>query len=115
MATLLKTCFSTDENAVAQADVKLMGSTVESLITECDQRKFEEFLLSGSDSPKATRRYCKVSSGIHSQVSSEIFSKVACIIAHNASSALSSEVLKTSLVAYMVCVNVSQETCRPVC
>jgi len=70
MATPLGTYFSTDENAIVQADVKLMGSTVESLIIEFDQRKFEEFLSLGSDRPKATRCYHKVPSGTRSQVSS---------------------------------------------
>jgi len=55
MATPLGTFFSTDENAMAQADVKLIGSTVESFVVEFDQEKFEEFLFSGSKSSKATR------------------------------------------------------------
>ena len=47
-----------------------MGKMVESLIVEFDQAKYEEFLSSGSKSPKA-RQYRKVSSEIRSQVSSK--------------------------------------------
>ena len=64
MATPLVTVFSTDEKVVAQADLKFIGSTVKSLIVEFDQEKFEEFLSSGSISPK-------VSSKTHFQVSLE--------------------------------------------
>ena len=73
MATPLGTTFSTDERVVAQADVTYMGKTVESLIVEFDQAKYEEFLSSGSKSPKA-RAYRRVSSGICSQVLSKILS-----------------------------------------
>ena len=62
MATLFGISFSTDENAVAHADVQLLDKMVESLIVEFDQEKFEEFLSSGSASPKAMRHYRKVSS-----------------------------------------------------
>ena len=55
MATLLGKYFSTDENVVAKADVQLLEKTVESLVIEFDQEKFEEFLFSGSASPKAMR------------------------------------------------------------
>jgi len=40
MATPLETVFSTDKKVVAQADPKLLGSTVESLVVEFDQKKF---------------------------------------------------------------------------
>jgi len=50
MITLLGNSFSTDENVVAQADVKLLGSILESLVVEFDKEKFEEFLSSGSTS-----------------------------------------------------------------
>ena len=53
MATPLGTTFSTDEQVVAQGDVTYMGKTVESLVVEFDQAKYEEFLSSGSKSPKA--------------------------------------------------------------
>jgi len=39
MATLLGTLFSTGENTVAQADVQLLGKTVESLIIENSTKK----------------------------------------------------------------------------
>jgi len=52
MATPLRTSFSTDENAVAQADVRLLRKIVESHIVEFNQGKFEEFLFSGSPAPR---------------------------------------------------------------
>ena len=52
IATLLGTSFSTDENAMAQAVVQLLGKTVESFVTEFDQEKFEKFLSSGSPVPR---------------------------------------------------------------
>ena len=55
MATPLGISFSTDENAVTQADVQLLGRNVESLVVEFDQEKFEEFLSLGSTSPKTMR------------------------------------------------------------
>ena len=112
MATSLKTIFSTDEKFVAQADIKLIESMVKSFVVEFDQEKFKEFLFSGSKNPKATRQYRRVFSETRSQVSSETSPKVACAIAHNASSAIFSEVLKTSRVARTTRVNVSQETRR---
>ena len=51
MTTLLGTSFFTDETAVTQAIVRLLGMTVKTLIVEFDQGKFEEFLSSGSASP----------------------------------------------------------------
>ena len=51
MSTLLGNFSSTDENTVVQADVQLLGKTVESLVIEFDQRKFEYFLQLAS--PKA--------------------------------------------------------------
>ena len=70
MATPLGTTFSTDEQVVAQGDVTYMGKIVESLVVEFDQAKYEEFLSSGSKSPRA-RQYHKVSSEIRSQVPSK--------------------------------------------
>ena len=112
MTTLLGTIFYTDEKIVAQADVKFLGLTVESLVVEFDQDRFEEFLSSGSKSPKAMRKYRKVSSGTRSQVSSETSPKVTCVNAHNVSSAASSKILKASFIAHTIHVNVSQETHR---
>ena len=65
MATSLGTSFSTDEQVVAQGDITYMGKIVESLIDEFDQAKYEEFLSSGSKSPRV-RQYRKVSSEIRS-------------------------------------------------
>ena len=41
MATPLGIFFSTDEKAVAQADFKMIESTIESLFVEFDKEKFE--------------------------------------------------------------------------
>jgi len=41
MATMLGTIFSTDEKTVVQADLKFLGSNVESFIIEFNQEKFE--------------------------------------------------------------------------
>jgi len=77
MVTPLGTTFSTDEQVVAQGDVACMGRMVELLVVEFDQAKYEEFLSSGSKSPRA-RQYCKVSSKIRSRVSSEASLNVVC-------------------------------------
>ena len=58
---------------VAQGDVIYKGKTVESLVVEFDQAKYEEFLSSGSKSPKA-RAYRRVSTGICPEICSEILS-----------------------------------------
>ena len=52
MVTSLETTFSTDEQVVTQGDVTYIGKMVESLIVEFDQAKYEEFLSSGSKSPR---------------------------------------------------------------
>jgi len=75
MVTPLGTTFSTDENVV-ETDLRLLGLTVESLIVEFDQEKFEKLLFLGSISPKAMRQYRKVSSETRSQVSSKTSLKV---------------------------------------
>ena len=62
MATPLGTTFVTDEQIVAQGDVLYKGKMVESLVVEFDQAKYEEFLSSGSKSPK-TRVCRRVSTG----------------------------------------------------
>jgi len=103
MATLLGTSFSTDEKAVAQPDVQLLGKMVESLVVEFDQRKFKEFFFSGSTSPKIMRQYCKVSS----RISSEIFPRVACTSAYSTSGATFNEALKISRVTHATRVNIS--------
>ena len=78
MATPLGTTFSTDEQVVAQGDVTFMGRTVESLVIEFDQAKYEEFLFSGSKSPRA-RHYRKVSSEICPQIPSKASPNVASV------------------------------------
>ena len=60
MATPLGTSFS-DEEVVVQSDVHLTGTTIETLIIEFDQAKYEEAISSGSLGPKATRKIHKVS------------------------------------------------------
>jgi len=96
MVTPRGTSFSTDEKAVAQADVQLLRKTVESLVVKFDQGKFEEFLSLGSASPKIMRHYHKVSSETRSRISSEVSPKVACTFAYSTSGATSNEVLKIS-------------------
>ena len=62
MATPLGTVsYYTDEEMVAQSDTELLGSMVESLIVEFDQERYEKFLSAGSVSPKAIRKFRKVS------------------------------------------------------
>ena len=78
MATPLGTTFVTDEQVVAQGDVLYKGKTVESLVVEFDQAKYEEFLSSGSKSPKA-RAYRRVSTGICPEIRSEIPSDAAAV------------------------------------
>ena len=97
---------------MAQVDVKLIGSTVESIVIEFDQGKLDEFHSLGSKSPKATWLYHRASSETCSQVFSETPPKAVCTIAHNASSVMFSEVLKTSRVAHRARINVSQEAHR---
>jgi len=75
MATPLGMTFSTDEQVMAEGDITCMGKTIESLVIEFDQEKYEEFLSSGSKSPKA-QQYRKVSSGTHSRIPLEIPSDV---------------------------------------
>ena len=45
--------FSTDEQVVTQGDITCIERMVESLVVKFDQVKYEEFLSSGSKSPKA--------------------------------------------------------------
>jgi len=73
MATSLgNTFFSTDEKAIAQANLKLIGPIVESLVVEFDQEKFEQLLSSGSISPKSMWKYRKVLSETRSLASLEV-------------------------------------------
>jgi len=66
MATPLGNTFSTDEKAVVQAELKLLGSIVELLVVEFNQEKFEHLFSSGFVSSKSTQRYRKVSSALKS-------------------------------------------------
>ena len=103
MVILLGNVFSSDEKAVAQARLKLPGSTVESLVVELDQEKFEKLLSSGSISPK-------VSSETYYQVSLETSQREAHTLLDKASGSTSLEVLTTSHGAIMACDNVPKET-----
>ena len=78
MATPLGTSFSTDEQVVAQGDINFVKKMVESLVMEFDQAKYEEFLSSGSKSPRVMRQYSRISSEIRSQVALETSSRMAC-------------------------------------
>ena len=82
---------------MVQADVQLLKKTVESLVIEFDQEKFEEFLSSGSTNSKAMRQYRKVSSETRSRISSKITPEMARTTAHHAKGATSKEVLKISV------------------
>ena len=73
---------------MVQADIRLLGKKVESLVIEFDQEKFEKFLSSGSASPKAMRQYRKVFSETCFRISSEITPEVARTTAHNAKGCL---------------------------
>ena len=99
MATPLRTAFSTDEQVVAQGDVTFIRKMVESLVVEFVRAKYEEFLSSGSKSPRVSQQYRRVSSEIRSQVPSETSPKMA--YANN---------VIFDRVAHVVRVNVSHKT-----
>jgi len=77
-----------------------MGKMVESLVVEFDQTKYEEFLSSGSKSPRA-RQYRKVSSGTRSQVPLEV-----------SSDTTGARSIMANRITSKPCVNVSHETCE---
>ena len=113
MATPLGIIFSTDEKAVAQANLKLLRSTVESLV-KFDQEKFEQLLSSGSISPKAMRKYRKVPSKTRSLASSKTFQRKAPLeinrtLFDRANSSTSLDVHASSFGANTACNEVSQE------
>ena len=112
MVTPLGIAFSNDKNAVMQADIQPLGKTVESLVIEFDQEKFEEFLFSGFASPKIMQQYCKVSSKTRPRISSEITPRVARTTAHSTNGATSEEVLITSCAVHAARVNIPQGTRR---
>ena len=99
MATPLGTTLSTDEQVVTQGDITFMEKMVESLVVKFDQEKYEEFLSSGSKSPRVAQQYRRISSEIRSQVTSETSPDMA-----RTNSAISSRV------ARMARVNVSHKT-----
>jgi len=99
MVTPLGISFSSDEQIMAQGDVSFMKKTVESLIVNFDKAKYEEFLSSGSKSPRVARQYRKVSVEIRSQVPLEASPKMACI----------NSIISGSI-ARAVRVNISHET-----
>jgi len=82
-----------------QGDVSFTGKTVESLVVEFDQAKYEEFLSSGSKSSRVARQYRRVSSVISSQGPLETSPKIPC-----ANRAISGHVTR------MARINVSHET-----
>ena len=95
MMTSLGTISSTNEKTIAQADLKLLGLTVESLVVEFDQDKFEQLL---SSSTKET----------HSQVFLETSHREAHTLFDKASSSTFLGVLTTSRAFNMAYANVSQ-------
>jgi len=82
MVTPLGTVLSTDEKAAVQTDLKLIGSTIESLVIEFNQEKFKQLLSSGSVSLKSMRKYRKVSNETRSLASSEASKKKAFLEAN---------------------------------
>ena len=103
MVTPLGIVFSTDEKTVVQADLKLLGSTVKSLVVEFDQEKFEELFSLSPVSPK-------VSSETHFQVYSEFSHREPHTLFDKTSGSTSFEILTTSRGVNMACDNVFQET-----
>jgi len=85
---------------------------LESLVVEFDKEKFEEFLSSGSASPKTMRQYRKVSYETRSRISSEISPRVARTFVYSANGAIFNEVLKTYRANHATRINFSQETRR---
>ena len=75
MATLLGKNFTTEDKVVAQADLKLLGSEVESLVIEFNQEKYEKLLSAGSIIPKSMRRLRQVSSSKDNQVDGQVLGK----------------------------------------
>ena len=60
MATPLGMAFSTNEKVVSQCDNQTFRSTVEMLVIEFNQKKFEELLPQGSKSPLSVHKHSKV-------------------------------------------------------
>lgn len=51
LATTVREIFYTDEKIVAQSDIKKIGNTVEILVVEVDQQKYDEYVSSRLVSP----------------------------------------------------------------
>jgi len=107
MATPLGTSFYTDENTVAQADVRLLGKTVESLVVEFDQGNFEKFLSSGSASPRQCGNTAQSLLRLALESLRKLLLEWSRPIAYSAKGAACYEVLKTSRAAHAARVNVS--------
>jgi len=90
-----------------QADLMLLGSTVELLVVEFEQEKFEKLLSLGSISPKSMRQYHKVSLETRSQVFLETSQRKARMLFDKAIGLTSFEAPLASREANMVCANVS--------
>lgn len=60
LVTLLGSLVISNDMVVAQSGNILVGTMVESLVMEFDQEKYEDFLSSGSISPKSLQKYRKV-------------------------------------------------------
>ena len=63
---------------MTQGDVLYKGKTVESLVVEFNQAKYEELLSSGSKSPKA-RTYRRASTGTCPEIRSEPLSEATAV------------------------------------
>ena len=63
MATTVGEIIVSDDVMVAQSDEIAPGTTVESLVIEFDDAKYDEFLCSGGSSSPSARKYRKVSRG----------------------------------------------------
>jgi len=110
MATPLGKTFCTNEKVVAQTNLKLLRSTIESLIVEFNSEKFEKLLSSGSISSKSTRQYKKVSLETRSQVFSKTSQRKPRTLFDKAIGLTFFEAPTASREANMLCANVSQET-----
>ena len=61
MATTVGATILSDDMVVAQCDKIAAGTTVESLVIEFNQAKYEEYLSSNSSSPRSARKCRRVS------------------------------------------------------
>ena len=61
MATTVGEVIFSEEMIVAQSDTIAPGTTVESLVIEFDQTKYEEFVSSGDNSEVSARKFRRIS------------------------------------------------------